>query len=136
VTTAVAVLLALGGIMKLGSVVSPVRLQGPAGLACIGFGVIGSLLSVVEWQTRGRYRLGPLALAFAAMTILSAIGGVASGASRIFGGLAQLDDQASYGALMANGLYEVLGQLATGALLTGFQLLLWAAAKRRVSATT
>jgi len=79
----------------------------------------------------GRYRLGPLALAFAAMTLLIAIAGAASGASLVFGTLAEVSDPATYRSAMANGLYEVLGQVAIAATLSGAQLLLWAAAKRR-----
>ena len=74
-----------------------------------------------------RYRLGPLALAFAAITFLGAVGGLA----KVFGALAAVTDAERYRTGMAEGLFEVLGQVTVAATLTGFQLLLWAAAKRR-----
>ena len=131
VLTTVAVLVAFAGTVVVASVVSSVRQQGPASLPMLGFGAVGSLLSAIEWRTRGRYRLGSLALAFAAMTFLGAIGGVASGASKVFEALTDVVDAVRYRSAMAEGIYEVLGQVAVGASLTGFQLLLWAAAKRR-----
>ena len=135
VVTALAVLFAFFGMFAIATQVSSFHQQGPGAKVPLGFGAVGSVLSVIEWKTRGRYRLGTLALAFAAVTFLAAIADVATGASHVFSGLADVSDAALYRSAMAHGLYEMLGALAIASVLTIFQVLLWAAAKRRVTAT-
>jgi len=88
---------------------------------------------VIEWQTRGRYRLAPLALAFAAATFLGGVTAVVAGASHMMGALIDVTDMALYRSALTSGLYEMLGSLGTGAVLTIFQLFLWAAARRRTA---
>ena len=132
--TAIAVLIAFVGVVGISQVVSSVKQQGFGAYIVYGFGAIGSVLCAIEWQTRGRYKLSSLAIAFAAATFLAGVVAAASGASMVFGGLKGVDDSGEFRALMANGIYELLGSLAVAAVLTIFQLLLWAAAKRRVTA--
>src|SRR4029077_1849645 len=113
--------------------VSSIDQQGPGGYVVLGVGAIGAVLSVIEWQTRGRYKLAPLALAFAGTTFLGGIADVATGGSKILESLTRVDDGLVYRQALTNGLYEVLGSVGSATLLTVFQLFLWAAARRRAS---
>jgi len=56
-----------------------------------------------------------------------------TGASKIFEGLASVEDVSVYRQALTIGLYELLGSLGTAAVLTMFQLILWSAARRRTS---
>jgi len=132
--TAVLVLFFFVGTYVVSGQVSSSSQQGWGSYAALVFGGLGCLASVVEWSTRGRYHLAPLSLALAGVTFLLAIGGVASGMGLVFGGAAELPAGTDIREPVAHGLYEVFGGLAIGALLTAFQLVLWAVARRRILA--
>jgi hypothetical protein len=98
-------------------------------------GDVGSTLSAIEWLTRGRYRLAPLGLGLAVATFFGSVASTVAALARMYHGLAEspalLADQAAYHHAVASGMWGLLGGLALGAEFAAFQMLLWAAARRR-----
>ncbi|MGE0789682.1 MAG: serine/threonine-protein kinase [Sandaracinaceae bacterium] len=93
--------------------------------------VIGSVLSVVEWRTRGVHQLSPLILALVGLTVLSGVGGTASGVGMV---MAAASDAvpSELSEVLLQGIWEVSGPLTFASLLGSAQLMLWAIARRAV----
>jgi len=136
VGTVVAVLGVALGMVFLMREASGLRHHGWAANATMVLGDFGCVVSVVEWLTRGRYRLGSLGLGVAVTTFFGSIASAAAALGQLHGTLAGdpalLADPAAYNHAASIGLWEVLGGLGIGAELAGFQMMLWAAARRRV----
>jgi hypothetical protein len=126
------VIVALCGLLLTMSLASSLTQQGPGTIMTLVFGVLGCVASIVEWLTRGRYRLGAHGFALALVTFFLGVAQAASGLGLSLGALAK----APLGAddflhVMADGMWESLGGLTLGAGLAAFQLMLWAVARRR-----
>jgi hypothetical protein len=134
-------LVALGGALVLAVAtvvmtqqVSSLRDQGFFGIFPVLFAVDGCALAAVEWWTRGRYRLGPLTLAFAIATFFIGVATTAWGMTLVFEKLRQdevAQDAALYRGMLAEGMRETLGSVANACLYSAVQLTLWAIARRR-----
>jgi hypothetical protein len=124
------------GVYKASQMASSLAEQGQAARASLIIGAIGCLLSLVEWRTRGRYRLGTAGFGFALATVFIALAGAANGIGQVFHHLAAPEvvaDAESYRQQLAIGIYELIGGLATGSAFAAGQLALWAVARRRSS---
>ena len=113
---------------------SSIRDQGFGGWVCLLIAFAGSVFSVIEWRTRGRYRLGGLAFSFALATLFVGLGTAVAGLDIAFNQARQPDvtaDAVQYRELVAEGTYEALGGLAVAATLAAFQVVLSAVARRR-----
>jgi hypothetical protein len=113
---------------------SSLRDQGFGGWVCLLIAFAGSVLSVIEWRTRGRYRLGGLAFSFALATLFVGIGTAMAGLDIAFKQASQpevTEDAVKYRWLVAEGTYEALGGLAVAATLAALQVVLSAIARRR-----
>jgi hypothetical protein len=104
--------------------------------ALVSLSVMGSLMSVVEFLTRGRYSLSVLAFSFALTTGCAGFAGVALDLGSVFDTLQKtLGDPVEYRRLLTTGIWESMGALNMGASLAGAQFLLWGVAQRRLRAT-
>jgi hypothetical protein len=115
-------------------VVSGFREQGGPAYAYVGFALVGCVLALLEWRTRGRYRLSPLCLACAALTLLAGSTGTLTGLSATLAGLGHAEgvaaDAVRYRAILATGARESLGNIAIAGQLASLQILLWAMVRR------
>lgn len=117
-------------------VTSPISAQGFSAwlyLTCCAF---GSILIAVEWRTRGRHRLAPLALAFALGTVLTGVAGLTMALAEVTNSLTRpeiLENAPRYRLVLAQGLGEALGNITVSALLCAGQLLAWFACTRALA---
>ncbi|MFO0681459.1 MAG: serine/threonine-protein kinase [Sandaracinus sp.] len=108
--------------------------QGPAGITTLMLAAAGALLAVVEWRTRGRYRLLPLGAGLGLATFLGALSATSAGIGQSFLAGAQMDDQGRFWAAVGMGVYEAVGLLAVGSLYCVAQAFLWGLAARATAA--
>lgn len=107
---------------------------GYASLPLVVMAVLGTALSGFEWVTRGRYALSSMALGFAVATFCAGVAGFAQGLGMVSGAAKKVAaDPELYRELVAQGLWECVGGLTLGAVLTGAQFLVWGIARRRAN---
>ena len=124
-------LIALLGLTVFVYQVSSLHEQGPVALVYVGLSVLGSLLSLVEWRTHGKYSLGSLSLAFALATLFVGLSVFAIGASSVMTAIAKLSaDAERYRYFLALGVRECAGCLSATGTMAAAQLVLWGLARR------
>jgi hypothetical protein len=109
--------------------------QGPAGLGTAFVAFDGVVLALVEWRTRGRFKLFPFGVAFGIATFLGGVSGTASGFGRTMASVAQATDMSPelLHAAMLEGLYESISLLAVSSLYAAIQAFVWAITWRSVA---
>jgi hypothetical protein len=133
--TSLAVGAAVMGSLALLSQIPSFEHMGNIAYVIVTLAMVGTLVSVVEWATRGRYTLSSLGLAFALGTVCATSVSISLGYGHVFGALKGLvRDAEQYRALFAEGSWEVMGGATLGGCLSAVQFLLWGVAKRRVLA--
>jgi tRNA A-37 threonylcarbamoyl transferase component Bud32 len=136
VTSVAAVIMLLAVCVMMSTEISSLREQGWTAWAHLSLALFGCILSAIEWVTRGRYRLGPIALAFALGTLFLGLGGMSAAVGQVMRALSRpqiLGDPSRYRAVLAQGLFEVSGLLSSTGTLSALQILLWGIARRRAS---
>ena len=131
----VVTVIAILGVLWVGAMVLP-RISSFAeqGLsAYIPFaGVLGLILSAIEWRTRGRHTLEPLTIGLAFVVFLGGIGATVGGFEHVLGNAVHLEptDPVNARLHIEDGLYEVLGTITTTTITAALQLIVWAAVRR------
>jgi hypothetical protein len=132
VVIVVAVILAIVSSIALITIVPAFKVLGAGAWGTIVLAVIGAILSILEWLTRGRYVLSPIAMGFALATLCSGVVGFATGYTKVFDGLRNATaDQLRFNHIVAEGSWEVMGNITLGLSLAAAQFLLWGIARRR-----
>jgi hypothetical protein len=115
--------------------VSAFKEQGNVAWFTVGMTTLGSVLAIVELLTRGRHKLSSIVLAFALSTLFVGIAATFQSADMVLR-VAMMpkyfDDPTKYRAVMTQGFHESTGSIATAAVMSAMQLVLWAIARRRV----
>lgn len=115
--------------VQLWSLMPTLREQGMAILGVLVVFAVHLVLSVVEWRTRGRYRLRSFLLALAGASFLLGLATVTAGATLTLGFAAQRADRSE---IVVAGVYESLGGLITTGVVTAIELLIWGLLTRMV----
>jgi hypothetical protein len=119
--------------VTLGTVAS-LEAQGYGAKANFFFAGFGILFSIIEYRTRGRFQLAPLALGLAVVTMLNGVASTFTGITNTFDMMMQpelFEDHEAYREIATLGTRESLSNLASSASLTMVQVLAWAIARRR-----
>jgi eukaryotic-like serine/threonine-protein kinase len=93
----------------------------------------GIALSLIEWRTRGRYRLASLTLALAAMTLFSGISGTFDGYTYVLRAAAtanEVADTIELRRILVEGSYEAFGNIAPSVNFCALQIFAWALVAR------
>jgi hypothetical protein len=114
---------------------TPLTSIGPTALVVLIFGSLGCVLSLLEWQTKGRHHLSHLCLALAAVTFLVGLANTALGELQVHTVGMKLDssldkEEAMRG--LAAGRKIVLQSIPIVLIMTAMQLSLWAVVKRMI----
>jgi biopolymer transport protein ExbB/TolQ len=95
------------------------------------FGLLGIVIAILEWRTRGRHRLGPLVLAGLVCTPLVGLWGTVTGLLAVARGLEKIAQEgALFRQLAMRGFWEATGPFMFALALTILQLILWAVGRR------
>jgi Protein kinase domain len=112
--------------------IASLREQGIQSYFYVTLALLGCATSVIEWFTRGRYRLGSLGIALSLATLFSGLASMSAGIGMSMSGLSEIAGNAElYRVLLARGVYEVSGGLSSTGVLASLQIVLWAVARRR-----
>lgn len=112
---------------------------GPMGTAMLAFTVLGSALSIVEWTTRGKYRLASVALGLAGATLALGFTSFGTGLAEGFTMLSDTVTEREPIELQRLTMVVIAmssSALGIGAAFAGLQVLLWGVARRRAAFTT
>jgi len=95
-------------------------------------GIVGAALSIVEWRTRGRYRLGPLTLGLILAVFLCGLAFTVTAMEQVFNAAraAQPMDPNHASLIFFNGSHEALGGLSSASITAAIQAMFWGAAQR------
>jgi hypothetical protein len=131
VTVAVSVVLAVLGAALAVKAMPAFRFLGAGAWAIVIATVMGVALSLLEWSTRGRHSLSPLALGFALATVTAGFASVASNFASVFDHLKSITDQPDvYRDHFTQGAWEAIGALTLAMGLASAQFVLWGIARR------
>lgn len=131
-TTIVASLLVLGLSTAVWASAPGFREQGGLAWAYVSMSGMGVALAAVDWRTAGRYRLTPLILVFAMLTLLFGISATTLGVGVVLAAAQTLEGQPEVVVkVLLMGVWEALGCLPTSAALAAIQLLAWGVLRRR-----
>jgi hypothetical protein len=132
VVTAFAVLATIAAVFGVLMTMPDLFHLGSAAYLTIVVASIGGLLSGLDWWTRGRYSLAPMAMGFALTTLCAGMLNASMGLVKVFGQLAELaGDPVAYREVLGTGTWESLAGLSLGVALAGVQFLLWGVARAR-----
>ncbi|HUH02404.1 MAG TPA: serine/threonine-protein kinase [Kofleriaceae bacterium] len=127
-------LLAIAGLGSVLAALSTFREQGWSAYVTLGIGGLGLSIAVLEFATRGRYRLNAIIVALAAGTMISGVVGTVSGLLVVLRGALEpsvFADTEHYRWVMTQGTREAIGNILTAGSLAIAQLFAWAIARRR-----
>jgi hypothetical protein len=134
VITVLTGLLALVSLSVVAGSVPTLREQGWGAYATMTLTVLGLTLSILDFKSRGAYRLSPLILALAGATLLTGIAGATTGINLAYSKAMSptaFDNIDAFRGLVVEGSREAIGNVTTACSLTVSQLFAWAIARRR-----
>ncbi len=129
------ILVALLGTAMTFAAVASTSEQGLGSLSNIAFAILGVGFSVIEYRSRGRYRLSPLILGLLGATMLNGVALTFTGFVKVFAAAESPENFANmdlFREILTTGSREALSVLAASAALAMLQLFAWAVARRRI----
>ena len=128
--TALTAVIALVGIGSVAVAVPTFPDAGFGAILAVILAAVGLSVSVLEYVTRGAYRLNAFILAIAGCTFIAGIVGTTSGMDLVYSAAAQTNDLDRVGGMLIEGTREAIGNITIAGSLTVSQLLAWAIARR------
>jgi F0F1-type ATP synthase membrane subunit c/vacuolar-type H+-ATPase subunit K len=108
--------------------------QGVSAWIYVVLTVVGGMLAILEWRTRGRNHFAPLILVFAAVTVLSGFASTMAGVGNILRGTIDMAPERGL-LLFQRGFYELSGHVPVAVFAATLQLLAWALVRRQALIT-
>jgi tRNA A-37 threonylcarbamoyl transferase component Bud32 len=132
VLTGVLALVGIGGVV---TAATTFREAGWPAYVTMTLAVAGLSIAILEYATRGAYRLNAFVLALAACTFINGIAGTTAGLDIAYSAAVQdTGDAEKFRFLFLEGTREAISNIRIASALTVSQILAWAIARRRATA--